>query len=144
MASPKATGQEHPKVVVEHADNNSIQLSRGGVLRQEQVRPADGTAVEYRQGFRQRVQRSGSQRPPWGSHTGEGLEAIPGTSRCSTCGSRTRWRTKELKIDKVGTLENPADMLTKVLDSDGHSQQACRLIICLFSWVRAGARRPKP
>ena len=40
MASPKATGREHPEVVVEHADNNSIQLGRGGVLRQEQVRPA--------------------------------------------------------------------------------------------------------
>ena len=34
---------------------------------------------------------------------------------------------KELNIEKVGALDNPADMLTKFLASDAHSKHARRL-----------------
>ena len=43
---------------------------------------------------------------------------------------------KELKIEKVGTIENPADMLTKFLASDAHSKRANRFSLscrCLGS-----------
>ena len=54
--------REYPEVVVEHVDYGSIELSQSKALHRKQVRPADGSAAEYRQGYRNRLARSDSQR----------------------------------------------------------------------------------
>ena len=49
-------------------------------------------------------------------------------SRCSILWIQEAVENKELEIGKVGTLENPADMLTKFLGNDAfikHAQRLC-------------------
>ena len=41
---------------------------------------------------------------------------------------------KELEIGEVGTLENPVDILTKILASDAFSEHAQRLSFVLKDW----------
>ena len=49
---------------------------------------------------------------------------------------------KELEVEKVGTLENPADMLTKFLTHDALSKHVQRLSLS-FKPGRSSADRPK-
>ena len=92
-------GREHLEIVVKHADYHSVQFGRSGTLCHEQVRPTMGIFDKYRKGFRDRAECSGSQR--------------------RHCRSRDR-----VQIEKVGTLENLVDMLTKFLTHDALSKHA--------------------
>ena len=100
------------QVVDQHSDNNRAQLSRGGIVRNEQVRPARIVSGERRLTI----------------HTD--ASAALSIAYRSGAGGRTRhvkvqylWvqgtvSRKDLRVAKVGTSENPADMLTKFLSAE--------------------------
>ena len=72
--------------------------------------------------------------PLSGSLAGEDLEAKPCHVKVQYLWIQDAVENKELEIGKVGTLENPADMLTKFLANDALSKHAQRLSLSSQAW----------
>ena len=72
--------------------------------------------------------------PLLGSLAGEDLEAKSVMSRCSILWIQDAVENKEPEIGKVGTLENPADMLTKFLANDALHQTCTEAVFVFQAW----------